>query len=256
MENFGNIKDTFKNIVIESVLRKDEEGKKLFSKFLKTLKENKTLGDQYLIYKNLQTKKFDDPSEAKDYIKENISLLKDLNESQLKEGNDYFLKLLKGNKIIKENDSFYSDISFLSNTKKTLSNIDKINESTNNITRLMLEKEEEVSVVKESLELPPSILTKLAVNKFNSRYSNIDESEKEIIRTVLNGTDDDKETIYKKLKRECIETIDKKLNESSDLDLKDKLLRVKDKLLNMEYNKEDSVNKISSIYELKESIKN
>ena len=78
MENFGNIKDTFKDIVIESVLKKEKGGKKLFSKFIKLIKENNTLSDQYLIYKNLQTKKFDDTSEAKDYIKENISLYEHL----------------------------------------------------------------------------------------------------------------------------------------------------------------------------------
>ena len=255
MENFGNIKDTFKNIVVESVLRKDKEGKKVFSKFLKTLKENKTLSDQYLIYKNLQTKKFDDGGQAREYIKENITLLRNLNEGHIQKGNDYFLKLLKGVKIIKENDSFYNDISYLTKTKKTPSNIDKLNTSTNNIVRLMLEKEDEV-VVKESLELPPSIITKLAVDKFNNRYSNISESEKEIIKTILNGNDEDKLNTFVKLKKGCIETIDKKLDESSDIDLKDKLLRVKHKLLNMTYSKEDSDNNISSIYELKESISN
>lgn len=255
MENFGNIKDTFKNIVVESVLRKDKEGKKVFSKFLKTLKENKTLSDQYLIYKNLQTKKFDDGGQAREYIKENITLLRNLNEGHIQKGNDYFLKLLKGVKIIKENDSFYNDISYLTKTKKTPSNIDKLNTSTNNIVRLMLEKEDEV-VVKESLDIPPSIITKLAVDKFNNRYSNISESEKEIIKTILNGNDEDKLNTFIKLKKGCVETIDKKLDESSDIDLKDKLLRVKDKLLNMVYNKEDSVNNISSVYELKESISN
>ena len=255
MENFGNIKDTFKNIVVESVLRKDKEGKKVFSKFLKTLKENKTLSDQYLIYKNLQTKKFNDGGQAREYIKENITLLRNLNEGHIQKGNDYFLKLLKGVKIIKENDSFYNDISYLTKTKKTPSNIDKLNTSTNNIVRLMLEKEDEV-VVKESLDIPPSIITKLAVDKFNNRYSNISESEKEIIKTILNGNDEDKLNTFIKLKKGCIETIDKKLDESSDIDLKDKLLRVKDKLLNMVYNKEDSVNNISSVYELKESISN
>jgi hypothetical protein len=255
MENFGNIKDTFKNIVVESVLRKDKEGKKVFSKFLKTLKENKTLSDQYLIYKNLQTKKFDDGGQAREYIKENITLLRNLNEGHIQKGNDYFLKLLKGVKIIKENDSFYNDITYLTKTKKTPSNIDKRNTSTDNIVRLMLEKED-VVVVKESLELPPSIITKLAVDKFNNRYSNISESEKEIIKTILNGNDEDKLNTFVKLKKGCIETIDKKLDESSDIDLKDKLLRVKDKLLNMVYNKEDSVNNISSVYELKESISN
>ena len=255
MENFGNIKDTFKNIVVESVLRKDKEGKKVFSKFLKTLKENKTLSDQYLIYKNLQTKKFDDGGQAREYIKENITLLRNLNEGHIQKGNDYFLKLLKGVKIIKENDSFYNDISYLTKTKKTPSNIDKLNTSTNNIVRLMLEKEDEV-VVKESLDIPPSIITKLAVDKFNNRYSNISESEKEIIKTILNGNDEDKLNTFVKLKKSCIESIDKKLDESSDIDLKDKLLRVKDKLLNMVYNKEDSDNNISNVYELKESITN
>ena len=119
----------------------------------------------------------------------------------------------------------------------------------------MLEKEDEV-VVKESLDIPPSIITKLAVDKFNNRYSNISESEKEIIKTILNGNDEDKLNTFIKLKKGCIETIDKKLDESSDIDLKDKLLRVKDKLLNMVYNKEDSVNNLSSVYELKESISN
>jgi len=255
MNNFGNIKDTFKSLVVESMIRKDDKGKKLFSKFLKTIKENKTLKDQYLIYSNLQNSKFDDPVQAREFVKENISLLKNLNKNHITKGNDFFLKLLKGNKIIKENDSFYKDILFLVESEITPSNVKKVNESTNNIVRLMLEKEEVEEVVTESLDLPPSVLTKLAVNKFNSRYSDISESEREIIKTVLNGTNEDKENIYKKLKRECIDTIDNKLNENSDLELKDKLLKVKDKLLNTNFSIDTFSTDISKIYDLNESIK-
>ena len=255
MNNFGNIKDTFKNLVIESVIKKDNKGKKLFSKFLKTIKENKTLKDQYLIYSNLQNTKFDTETEAREFIKENISLLKKLNFLDIDEGNEFFMDLLKGNKIIKENDSFYKNITFLVETKKTPSNIKKINESINNIVKLMLEKEEIEEVVTETLNLPPSVLTKLAVNKFNSKYSNISESEKEIIKTVLNGNNNKKEEIFNKLKRECISSIDTKLNESSDLDLKDKLLKAKDKLLNTNYSLNTFSTDISKIYDLNESIK-
>jgi len=254
MENFGNIKDTFKNLVVESVIKKDEKGKKLFSKFLKTIKENKTLKDQYLIYSNLQNSKFDDVVEAKEFVKENIELLKSLNEGHIVKGNEFFLKLLKGNQIVKENQEFYNKVSYLVNTEKTPSNIKKINESINYIVKPMLEKEEVEEVVTESIDLPPSVLTKLAVNKFNSRYSNITESEKEIIKTVLNGTNEDKENIYNKLKRECIDGIDSKLNESSDLELKDKLLKVKDKLLNSGFNLDTFSTDISKFYDLKESI--
>jgi hypothetical protein len=254
MENFGNIKDTFKNLVVESVIKKDEKGKKLFSKFLKTIKENKTLKNQYLIYSNLQNSKFDDVVEAKEFVRENIELLKGLNEGHITKGNKFFLKLLKGNKIVKENQEFYNKVSYLVNTEKTPSNIKKINESINYIVKPMLEKEEVEEVVTESIDLPPSVLTKLAVNKFNSRYSNITESEKEIIKTVLNGTNEDKENIYNKLKRECIDGIDSKLNESSDLELKDKLLKVKDKLLNSGFNLDTFSTDISKFYDLKESI--
>ena len=255
MNNFGNIKDTFKNLVIESVIKKNDKGKKLFSKFLKTIKENETLKNQYLIYSNLQNTKFDDSIQAREFVKENISLLKKLNKEHITKGNDFFLKLLKGNEIIKENDSFYKDILFLVESEITPFNVKKVNESTNNIVRLMLEKEEVEEVVTESIDLPPSVLTKLAVNKFNSKYSDITESEKEIIKTVLNGSNEDKEETFNKLKRECINTIDNKLNESSDLDLKDKLLKVKDKLLNTNFSLDNFNTDISKIYDLNESIK-
>ena len=140
------------------------------------------------------------------------------------------------------------------NEEKTPSNINKINESINNIIKVMLEKDETEEVVTESVDLPPSVLTKLAVNKFNSRYSNISESEKEIIKTVLNGSNEDKEETFNKLKRECIDTIDNKLNESSDLDLKDKLLKVKDKLLNTNFSLDNFNSDIGKIYDLNESI--
>jgi hypothetical protein len=129
-----------------------------------------------------------------------------------------------------------------------------VNESINHIVRVMLEKEDVEEVVTESIDLPPSVLTKLAVNKFNSRYSNISESEKEIIKTVLNGSNEDKEETFNKLKRECIDTINNKLNESSDLDLKDKLLKVKDKLLNTDFSLDNFNTDISKIYDLNESI--
>ena len=254
MENFGNIKDTFKDIVIESVLRKEKGGKKLFSKFIKLVKENNTLSDQYLIYKNLQTKKFDDPSEAKDYIKENISLLKSLDKNKLEEGNEKLFKLLSGKDIIKENNEFYSHIKFLVETTKSVTTIDKINDSINHIKGLMLEKEVEVTNERIDSELPPSVLTKISVNKFNDKYSNISESEKGIIKTILNGNDNDKEETYNTLKRECIDIIDNRLTESSDVDLKDRLLRVKDKLLNMDFDNENFINDINKVYDLKESV--
>ena len=251
MENFGNIKDTFNNLVIESVITKDKKGKQLFSKYIKLIKEDKNLNDQYFIYKNLQNTKFSDELEAKDFIKENIELLKSIDTKS----NKYLLKLLEGKKINQENNELYEHINFLVNTKKSPSNLSKINESINYIkdTMMITEGSEETSNF-EMISLPPSVLTHLAKNKLNNRLSELNETEKEIVTTILNGSEENKVELFKKLKRECITIIDNKLSESIELELKDKLLKVKDKLLNMDYDVSTFESDINKVYNLKESV--
>lgn len=254
MKNFGTIKDTFNSILAEAIIQKDEEGKKLFNQYLKTLKENTELRKQYLIFKNLSTKSFTDAVEAKDYIKENIELLKDLKVESLKEGFEKLETILEGKTLNEENSELYSHINTLYSTEKTPSTLDKINDSINYIKEDMLKREEVIVEETETVNLPPSVLTKMATSRFNSKYANIDESEKGILKVVLNGTEEDKEKLYNDLKTECIDSIDTKLNEDIDLDLKDKILKVKDRLLRMNYSKEDYIKDLDKVVELKYSI--
>jgi len=203
MENFGQIKDTFNSILTESIIKKDNEGKKIFSEYLKILKENETLRSQYLIFKNLEFKRFDSSSDAKDYIKENINLLKKLDKKELMKGNKDLLSLLEDKKLIDENVELYNHINVLTNTTKSASSLDRLQNSINYIKDKMITKEEIVENIEESINIPPSVLTKMATNRFNLKYSDISEGEKEIIKTVLNGNDEDKKDVYENLKTEC-----------------------------------------------------
>ena len=254
MNNFGKIKDTFNLILSESIIKKDNKGKKIFISYLKELKENKTLKSQFLLYKNLSDKKFTNESDAKYYIKENISLLKGLNKKEINSGVKKLLSLLKGKELVKENIELYNHINLLVETKKTVSSIDKIQESINFITKKMMEVPEQEVEKFEPVNLPPSVLTKMAINRFNLKYSDITESEKKIIKSDLNGTEESKKDVYINLKKECIELIDNRLTENSDLDMKDRLLKVKDKLLRMTYNSDDYVGDIGKVYQLKQSV--
>ena len=251
MSNFGYIKDTFNNILSESLLNKNDEGKKLFTKYVQTLKEDTNLKNEYLIFKNLTTKKFDNSSDAKDYIKENIEILKTINSTK---GIKKLTSLLGDTELVKENEEIYNHIDILRNTDKTPSTIEKIQESINYIKEEML-KEETVEINEyETVDVPPSVLTKMAVNRFNLKYQDISESEKEIIKTILNGDEEEKQNVYSNLKNECIDIIDNRLNENSDLELKDKLLKVKDKLLRMSYSKDSFETDIDNVYNLKNSV--
>ena len=56
MKNFGKIKNTYNTILVESIITKDGNKKKEFSKYVKTLKENKALEIQFFIYNNIENK--------------------------------------------------------------------------------------------------------------------------------------------------------------------------------------------------------
>ena len=60
--------------------------------------------------------------------------------------------------------------------------------------------------------------------------------------------------LQQNLKNECIDIIDNRLTEEIDLGLKDKILKVKDKLLRMTYNPDEYVKDIDKVYELKKSV--
>lgn len=250
MNNFGNIKDTFNDILSNALLNKDKKDKKLFSKYVNTLKEDTNLKNEYLIYKNLTSVKFKNETEARYFINENIQLLKNNDSSKgIKK-----LKSLLGDRGISLNNSeLYEHINVLRNTEKTPETLIKIQESLNYLIDNMLKEVIVEESEFETVDVPPSVLTKIATNKFNLKYQDISENEKEIIKTILNGDDIEKKEVYDNLKIECIDIIDKKLIESNDLDMKDKLLKVKDKLLRMTHNSDDFIKDIGNIYELKNS---
>lgn len=253
MDNFGNIKDTFNNILSNSLLNKDEKGKKLFSKYIKTLKEDDKLRNEYLIFKNLTSVRFDNESDAKYFINENIGLLK---KNDSVEGIKKLVSLLENYEIVKDNNEIYSHIDTLRKTEKTPKTLIKIQESINYLTNNMLKEVVTEKNEFETVGVPPSVLTKMATDRFNLRYKDISEGEKNIIKNILNGNDEDKKEVYNNLKTECVEIIDKKLDESVDLDIKDKLLKVKDKLLRMTYNPTEYIKDINNVYELKNSVSN
>jgi hypothetical protein len=111
-------------------------------------------------------------------------------------------------------------------------------------------------VIEESYDVPNSMLSSILVEKYNERYSELSETEKEVVKVLIESDNDKKIEVYNKISRECIVLIDEKLNES-DLDTKDRLLKVKDKLLRntVELN-EDFPKTISKLVDLKITLLN
>jgi len=72
---------------------------------------------------------------------------------------------------------------------------------------------------------------------------------------MIESTPEEKEKLFKDTNDECLSLINSKLEES-DINAKEKLLSVKERLLNQEFNKDNFIKDISKLVELKETLKN
>jgi hypothetical protein len=255
VQNFGKIKNAYNEILVESVVAKNKDKKDLFKSYVKTIKENEALKNQFLVYNIIENKVEINESKAKAFVDECMNIISKYNTKDI---------LIANNKLVEnimfEKDSDYDkkevheNITTLIFTPKTPKNIDTILEAKAYIVNYILNnKEKEVN---ESVALPNSLVSTIMVDKYNQKYADLDESEKEILKSLIDSDSDKKKEVYANTIKECITLINEKLVES-DLDTKDRLLRVKDKLLNDKQEiDENYIKNISKLVELRGSLKN
>lgn len=252
MHNFGKINNAFSEVLIESFIKKDVKKKKVFNAYLKTIKESKILKTQYSVYNNISEKYETNDLKVSEYVKENINLLKKFSNKNIVSENNKIINLIgdKSKFLTKEygTKELHENIDNLIMLSKTPKNIDKIVESFEYVCNYIKNNKpvEQETSISESVGI-------LAINKFNEKYSDINESEYNVIKTIINSDKKEEENVLKNTIRECIDLIDTKLTES-DIETKDKLLKVKDKLLRMEYVEETFVSDITKIISLKKDL--
>lgn len=255
MQNFGKIKNVFNELLVEGLTTKNGENVKLFKKYLNTIKENEILKTQFLVNSNIENKIETDREKAFQFVNENINLLSKFSKKEINEANKSLMSLCSDfNDVDYDLKGLHENISTLIMTKKTTSTIDIIVESTSFIVDFILNNKPKV--ISECIDLPNSMLSSIMVDKYNEKYSTLNESEKSILKVLIDSDDNAKKDVYTKMVRECIDLINETYP-NADLDSKDRLLRVKDKLLNdkVEIN-EDYFKNVSKLVELKESLTN
>ena len=91
------------------------------------------------------------------------------------------------------------------------------------------------------------------VNNLNTKYAGLSETEQRIIKSGMGNDEDEKKTVFVDVIRECVDTINENLLEC-DINTKEKLLTIKDKLLRMSFVSENFINDVSKIIELKKDL--
>jgi hypothetical protein len=253
-KNFGHINTLYGNILSESVISKNEGSKKLFKNYLKTIRENEILKTQFLVYSNIENKVESDINKATMFVKENIDLFSKYNKQDIFEANKKLVyDLIFEQDVENEKLDLHENISTLIFTEKTPQNIDVIVEAMDKVVDYIVNNKP--YEINEAIELPMSMVTTMLVEKYNQKYSILDETQKKVLKVLSESNDEEKKVVYDEILNECLSLINEKLD-TNDLDTKDKLLKVKERLLNdkREIN-EDFIKNISKLVELRDGLK-
>ncbi len=254
MKNFGKIKNKFNDLLVEGLGNEDLTNKKLFKSYLKNLNENEILKTQFIVYDNIENYVNEDSFMANVFIDENLNSLKKFSRKGIIEAN----ALLASNILTEQeetkfgNEELYENITKLIFNDKKGSNVNAVVEARAFVINHI--KNNKPKVVNEVIDLPSSMISTLMVDKYNEKYASLDESEKQILKVLIDSNDDEKKEVYVNTLKECINLIDTRY-EGSDLETKEKLLKVKHKLLEDTATvNEDYFNNISKLVELKSSL--
>lgn len=233
MASFGSLNQVFSYLMIESIGQSgDVPQKNIFKAYVKALKENKLLKLQFLIHNNLTEYVEPDAVIAREYVIENIKMLDGISRSRLIKENEKLVELLGEHKV-EEVDEITEAIDYLILTKKTPINIVEWNDKVTKVVTYITNNKPKV--IGESVDLPRTMFTELVIDKFNSRYNELSESDMALIKQMVEGGVEDQKRLYTTVIKECLDLINTKLSENPDIETKGKLLEVKEKLL------EDSV---------------
>jgi hypothetical protein len=254
MQNFGNIKNIFNNLLAEGLTKKDSKSKKLFQKYIKTIKESEVLKTQFLIYENIENKVDSDVTSANLFVSENLRLLEKYSKSDILKENEKLVKLIGKSEIKSDYElaGLHESLTNLIFTERKAKNIEKITTEIKNVSNYIVSNT--AKEVNESVDLPMSMLTNILVDKFNEKYSDLSESDKKILRVLMNSNLEEKKNLYKITVNECVDLVNLLIKEA-DEESKDKLLKVKSKLAeHVELDEANFTNKFSKIIELKTNL--
>ena len=251
MKNFGDLLDSIYSETSKQFGKNKKSCSAILKECINTIKTDKILSDQFTIFNNLKTSVISE-KQVNDYILENVGSIKNYKPNQIAKSNKKLEKLCEriGIKVKKTkiNESI-SNLCFLMNTPK---NVNILHESKNIVKENLLTntKSEEVDTPK----IPLALMSKLVSKKYNKKYSDLSESDKKLLKVILENKEGD-ENLFNSFKENATELLTKKIVENDDPNLHSSLKKSYKKVCDMRYINESLINDVSKLHYLIEGLR-
>ena len=249
----------FMNYIIEENyerLMSDDKRKNkgnMLAKYLKMVKEDKNLKNQYNLIESILRKNSSVSDEnLAAYITSCIDIAsKGINKSTLKESNKKVIDLVSKKKLLIKEDisdtlyNIFDNIDSLLKEEQTLDNVENRIKTISELTRLVKSYRNGESL-NESIDKPKDL------NEFYKKYNNIlNEDEKQLVKSLLNSENGGKEA-FESYKEECFNKINDVIKECKNQDDKEELEELKRNIENINYNEENLIESISKLLDVKD----
>jgi len=256
--NLGILNDIFLENA-SNILRK-ENGRKIIREYVEMFKKNKNLSNQMKIYGYFE--KLNAGENVADYISEGISSIRELriNLKEAKKSNnevyEFLCKNIPDMNNNCENKSLFEQVEKIIFTKNNFKSLHEKIEAIGKIKTIINEKvgcdNEDDDIIIENID----VIGEIAINKFNNKYSEqLTEDEKILFKKITGAVNDpEKKELFEEERKACIRLTNKILSEIEDVDVKEQLLNVKEKLLEQKYSSDTYFEDVLSLIELKNSI--
>jgi hypothetical protein len=216
-------------------LYEDDNRKNIISKYMKLIKENKILREQYNLFNQLEegVDKFivENKIFANEYLNEILKPFEKYSRKEIYEENEKVFNFLKENNLIDPNNIVYTsfDNKLISLVENIIhKNSKDIGELT--VIRLSAINELKVKQDKDSVNEVKTVEEKIA--EFNEKYQGtLTNEEMDIVKSLMTYGENDKPKILREYQKNVLDKLNNLIKESTDIELKEKFLQLKEQVL-------------------------
>ena len=254
--SLGGIKNVFEGI--SEKLYDLKEGKKLIGKYVKAIRENKSLSDAYATYEIV----YGAPNVTNPqlFLNEAIDMANKMSKKEYNEGKKHVTKIVAEcvnlvgadagyiNECAHKNDTINEAVEYLMLNKKTYSNLPKYVNKFDVVCEAL--KSGMKSVVEESAK------PKELVEKLNEEISGLNEWETKAVQDISIAllSESDLSLVFDKYKNACIESLDEQIENSTSKEDVSHFESMKSQLMEKTYVKDSAYEDIFTLAELAKTL--
>ena len=252
--NIGLANLCVSNSLQESYLEKNKlyDAKDLTLEFFQIIKKSPILQLEYKVFNNLKNKHINNDVLATRYIDNNIKLFEIYTTDEIINENKKISKFVDENilnRLDKKNVNLFESIhNLIIETIKDYEDIDvdKIHESFDVILNHIKTNENEDDINNKSKHVVSEDIIKIAVDKFNEKYSKLSENEIKLFKKLTESTVTEKEKLLNQYKTLNIDM----LNSIKSNGLNDKIMESVKKIESIEYDSKNIDRDIINLFKL------